>query len=67
MFRKMLERAESGKMVGLLVQDIDSKALKLQGDLHTDCELKVVEGATERAVPGEIIPACISHHNSSAT
>ncbi len=47
LFRKVLERAEAGKMVGILVQNIDSKAVKLQDDLHTDCELEAVEASPE--------------------
>jgi elongation factor Tu len=46
LFQKVLERAEAGKMAGILVQDVDSKAVKRQGDLTTKCKLEVIEDAT---------------------
>jgi elongation factor Tu len=36
MFRKMLERAEKGQMVGILVQ-VDKKQVEKGALLHTDC------------------------------
>jgi elongation factor Tu len=36
MFRKLLERAEKGQLVGLLV-DYDSKQIREDGQLHSDC------------------------------
>jgi len=37
MFRKLLERAEKGQMVGILVQ-VDNKLVEKGAMLHSDCE-----------------------------
>ena len=37
MFRKLLERAEKGQMVGILVQ-VDNKLVEKGALLHSDCE-----------------------------
>jgi len=41
MFRKLLERAEKGQMVGILVQ-VDNKRVEKGAMLHSDCD--AVEG-----------------------
>jgi len=37
MFRKLLDRAEKGQMVGILVQ-VDNKLVEKGATLHSDCE-----------------------------
>jgi elongation factor Tu len=42
-FRKMLERAEAGQFVGILVTGVDSKDVKKGESLHADCEIEIVD------------------------
>jgi len=44
MFRKLLERAEAGQNVGILIEGIDHKAVKKGGTLHSDCQLEKDSG-----------------------
>ncbi|MGA9573721.1 MAG: EF-Tu/IF-2/RF-3 family GTPase [Lysobacterales bacterium] len=41
LFRKMLERAEAGQNVGILINGIDKESILKGGQLHGNCELEV--------------------------
>ena len=47
LFNKVLARAEAGKMAGILVQNVDAKAVNRQGVLRTNCALDTSEGQGE--------------------